>query len=271
MSVKVLTIGFNGKKGSGKDTVAAFVRTAASKSQYFVIRRGLGDALREEVADFLLSLSPDDALAFLDQYATQDEAGDTMLERMLAETFAAEPQGWWQKICAFFGQTYLKDYRGMQREVLIEWLNDRVLKEDFRALCQWWGTEYRRKQFSERYWLDKFLEFMEKEIATSNGDGLGWAGMAQPLLFLIPDVRFHSDKDFVQKELEGYCIRIDRPECNEAEKGKNVHWSETALDDAKDFNLFILNNQTLADLETVSKVAFLNAVSWKWGNAGNPA
>jgi len=59
-------------------------------------------------------------------------------------------------------------------------------------LWQYWGTEFRRKLFSENYWVDRLAE----KIATSDAD-----------IILIPDTRFKNEVQLV-KELGGYTLEV---------------------------------------------------------------
>jgi len=90
-----------------------------------------------------------------------------------------------------------------------------------RSICQWWGTEYRRKQ-NEDYWVEKLLAKLDDE---NN-------------LYVIDDVRFPNEANAI-KMLGGALVRINR---NNIPCGADLtHLSETALDDYKHYNIIINN------------------------------
>lgn len=253
---KSLIIGISGKLGSGKDTLGAFIEKTAREQNFIVYRRGFGDALKEEVAEFLTRYSYTEIMDFLDTHCKNDDLFDEITE----QTFAAPPRGWWQELRAKFGQTYTWDYRGLDAALIEAQMHNRMYKERYRALMQWWGTEYRREQFDQNYWLRRLEEYIESRMHRH-------AHLDRSLLFYVPDVRYINEVEFVQKHLEGYVIRIIRP----GHEPTTSHKSEHALNNYKGFNLTVINDKTLKDLANVGTVAFLNACSWKWGNAGDAA
>lgn len=67
-------------------------------------------------------------------------------------------------------------------------------KDNFRLILQGWGTDYRRRLFGERYWLDKWeaaYEFVQ------NGE----------ILVIVPDVRFENEAILV-REKGGIIVQI---------------------------------------------------------------
>ncbi len=84
-----------------------------------------------------------------------------------------------------------------------------------RALLQWYGTEFRRKQ-DENYWVNKLKEHL---------DSLAH----KPQVVLIGDSRFPNEMQFI-KSNKGIVVHVDRPNYDSGltEEQKN-HPSETAL------------------------------------------
>lgn len=255
--MKTLIIGLSGQLGSGKDTLGEYLIPEAKRQGFEVIRRGFGDAVKEEVAEFLTRYSYAEILDFLNEHCKNDD----LFDLILAQTFEAPPRGWWQEICAFFGRQYVWDYRPFDAALIEAQMHDRMYKERYRALMQWWGTEYRREQFDQNYWLNCLEDWLDKKTAQCEK----WHKEA--VLFYIPDVRFPNEVDFIQKKIDGYVIRILRP----GHEPDTAHKGEHALNDHKGFNLTVINNRSLKELATIGTTAFLNACSWKWGNAGDAA
>ncbi|MCP4725996.1 MAG: hypothetical protein GY863_13220 [bacterium] len=98
------------------------------------------------------------------------------------------------------------------------------------TLLQFWGTEFRRKQFDWDYWVDKV-----KEQILGNPD----------MDYLVPDTRFKNEASMV-KELGGFVWRINRPGFIAKDRDPN-HKSEIDLDDWK-FEEIITNDGTIPEL-----------------------
>jgi hypothetical protein len=105
-------------------------------------------------------------------------------------------------------------------------------KERFRPILQWWGTDFRRYYAGDNYWVEKAFEKITN------------AALLGHKLIIIPDVRFLSE---AQPLTEGgaFMVRISRPI-----QADDTHISETELDSYQDFDEIVLNNGTIADLET---------------------
>ncbi len=199
-----LLIGISGKKYSGKDTLCSFLQEEASKQGYLSIKRAFADALKEEVAEFLVPAYNKNISSSL------------------------------------YGATSLD---------LIKAFNDPGIKENFRLLLQWWGTEFRRKQFSDTYWLDtldSWIDTLKVKTCKDKESLHGYNTSAfdtidlnlnnnHPILVIIPDVRFENEAKFI-KDKDGVLIRINRNLDN-----KDEHTSETQLDEYK-FDLSVDNS-----------------------------
>lgn len=60
-------------------------------------------------------------------------------------------------------------------------------------LLQWWGTEFRRNNFGENYWVDKLFASIPANIDIA----------------LISDTRFLNEADGI-KQRGGYCVNVQR-------------------------------------------------------------
>lgn len=78
----------------------------------------------------------------------------------------------------------------------LEHLYDRSTKERYRAILQWWGTEWRRKDDPD-YWLKRVIEVVEQLPNDVS-------------VVTIPDIRFENECQFIQKE-GGIVVRVNRP------------------------------------------------------------
>ena len=79
--------------------------------------------------------------------------------------------------------------------VTVEYIN--AHKDDFRAMLQVWGTDFRRKLHGEQYWILKWLERVNKLAPV-------------PAYLICTDVRFINEAAVVRR-LGGTLIRVERP------------------------------------------------------------
>jgi len=79
----------------------------------------------------------------------------------------------------------------------------------FRTLLQWWGGEYRRGQ-NPRHWIER----VEESIA-----------LDKPQVALIADVRYSNEMAWVKSTMDGYAVKILRPDGPTG----NGHQSEVEL------------------------------------------
>ena len=86
----------------------------------------------------------------------------------------------------------------------------------YRALLQWWGTEYRRKQ-NEDYWVEKLFDNYDNDTHT-----------------VIDDVRRVNEAEMI-RVCGGLLIRVNWP----GAANSSDHISETGLDTYPAFNLTI--------------------------------
>jgi len=67
-------------------------------------------------------------------------------------------------------------------------------KAYFRPLLQWYGTEWKRGQFGNDYWIKK----LEEKVLLSNAH-----------IIIIPDIRFANEVDWV-RHMGGTVIKMER-------------------------------------------------------------
>lgn len=108
-------------------------------------------------------------------------------------------------------------------------------------LLQLWGTDIRRKLFSENFWVDIVREKIHA-IKSSEGKSL----------ILIPDTRFKNEYQMIKDE-GGYYVEVVRINENgqifSAPDRDTRHKSETDLDDVKYDYLIIAKSGDLKRLE----------------------
>lgn len=160
-------VAFSGKAAAGKTTAALH-----AISIFGGTRVSLGDAVKEEVGEFINSMGLPFERRHL--YGSQSDREERLVVSVAEWTRS--------------------DYR--PRRILNPYmtgLNDTTLSISYRQLLQIWGTEYRRAQ-SESYWCDKGRE----KIHATEG------------LVFIDDIRFPDEAKMVHDE-GGILIRIERP------------------------------------------------------------
>ena len=118
------------------------------------------------------------------------------------------------------------------------------------AFLQWWGTDLRRKNFGENYWVDKTIAQIKAE---------------KPDVALITDTRFPNEAQAV-KGLGGYNLNITRLSADGtpfvAPDRLADHPSETALDNWN-WDLKIINSDGHAALTgelAITYVEYLRAL-----------
>ena len=160
-------IGVSGKSGAGKTSFADH-----AVKVFGGVKMAMGDALKDEVSGFLLSIGANFEHRHL--YGTQADR---------EESFEVSMHYW----CA-------SDYR--PRRVLNGYVKVRgnTVSLSYRSLLQLWGTEYRRAQDPD-YWVRKAEERL-REIEEG------------PVI--IDDIRFESEAQMVLNN-NGRLVRINRP------------------------------------------------------------
>ncbi|MFC1564417.1 hypothetical protein ACFL6G_05735 [candidate division KSB1 bacterium] len=112
------------------------------------------------------------------------------------------------------------------------------MKEKEGTLLQFWGTEFRRKNFNWDYWVDKVKD---RILADPERD------------YLVPDTRFRNEAEMI-KELGGLVWKIDRPGFVAKDRDPN-HKSEVDLD-SWNFDETIVNDGTIPDLHEKTDILY---------------
>lgn len=106
----------------------------------------------------------------------------------------------------------------------VEWVEANKSNPVIRHLLQWYGTEFAKGQRGTDVWVKE----LEQEISK----------IAEPVIILIPDVRFHVEADWIRLK-GGLIIRVEKA----GQVNTDLHASETELDSIRvDFRIF--NNGT---------------------------
>lgn len=179
-------IGISGKKRHGKDTVGQMIINQRPNAQ----RLAYADALKYEVASMVTSY-------FKGQWYRDHDSPE--------ENEA-------------FRSSFIQTIIGKMNDDQINPATGQAVKEQFRLILQWWGTEFRRQMFTDSYWRDK----LATKIRTLKADQIA----------VVTDVRFPDEADQI-KEMGGILVRVNRPGMDV----KSGHPSETALDNYGSVNL----------------------------------
>jgi hypothetical protein len=131
--------------------------------------------------------------------------------------------------------------------------NAEIIKPTPRKMLQFVGTDLFRKQLHPKTWVNatmaNYKPLKNGAIGNRQPDDLDDCPVEFPK-WIISDVRFPDEVEAI-KERGGVVIRIERPSV----KNNDTHISETSLDNYKDFDYTIVNNDNLNDLiEEVKKI-----------------
>lgn len=186
-------IGISGKKRHGKDTVGNIIQAQRPTA----VKIAYADALKREVAEMIVSY---------------------------VET---NPKQWAGGV--LYDEKLIQDYIGQMNDDTIDPFTGVSVKEKFRLILQWWGTEFRRQMFGDDYWRRKLAERV---------------GQLEPdQLAVITDVRFPDEADQI-KAMGGILVRVNRPGMDSS----STHPSETALDNYGQVSLYPGSDQVLGTL-----------------------
>jgi hypothetical protein len=264
---KKLVFAISGKKGHGKDTLGTAILEHAKARGLPVEHFNLADPLKREAAV---------AIAFWEKARTGSyyiEAMDMMRRDLDAHAEV------WEPFIVWLQETYGLDsadainaallitaraceeppeepYRydiDRYNEILAE-MNDPHLKVKWRVYLQWWGTEYRRRLFTDSYWRDQAKAHIQ--------------AIADGTVVLTSDIRFPDEFKMYRQELRGFMIRIDRsPPPAPKGDGSENHPSETALDHLRsdEWDCYYTNSSDLNAINASAEVILLNAISWNEG------
>lgn len=209
-----MLIGLIGVKGAGKDTCAEFLvrekqfRRVAfadalygeTASAYQVTVAFLGNRATKERPLPELALTHCQDLAFVEAAVATLTRSRALRRAVLARAASG---------------TYMK---GVSRRQVNAILN---APRSPRWTLQLWGTEYRRRAYGEdEYWLKRVQAEIDSHPECS---------------FVVTDVRFKNEADFIERMAGGLLVRVRRPDlerleaANRARNGTAAHPSETEL------------------------------------------
>lgn len=111
-----------------------------------------------------------------------------------------------------------------------------------RTLLQWWGTDYRRNNFGDNYWVERAAARLAAE---------------RPEIALFTDMRFPNEMAFVQEY--GLAIKVQRPGL----ASPNAHISEEALAHVPDseWDAIFTNDGTLEETKAKAVMMFDDLMS----------
>lgn len=131
------------------------------------------------------------------------------------------------------------DHYDLSYENVLKEMNTDGVKEKYRLLLQWWGTQFRRHMCGEDYWIRAMRLWIECHTISNEMMQPGHPSPKQ--MILIPDIRFPNEVEMV-KQLGGFVIRLNRPETDSV---ADTHISECALDDFTEWDGIIWNREGL--------------------------
>jgi hypothetical protein len=189
-----MILGIGGKAGAGKTT---FAKIAA---EYGFIQASFSQALKQEVVDFLKRTETRYEQSNL--YGTPEEKDKPLciqLKDVFASTSGLTPDLW-----------------------LYELFHRTTIKLSGRHLLQLWGTEFRRENFGEDYWVRKLIDNLRKDLN-----------------YVIDDVRFANES-----RIADTMVLIVRPDFSIS---RGDHKSEAFADNRSNFTYIIHNDGTLEE------------------------
>lgn len=107
----------------------------------------------------------------------------------------------------------------------------------YRTLLQWWGSEYRRMNYGENYWVERASARLASE---------------KPEIAFFTDMRFPNEMAFVKQY--GLAIKVQRPGLD----SPNAHISEEALAHVPDseWDAIFTNDGTLQETKAKAVMMF---------------
>jgi hypothetical protein len=216
-----MIIGINGKIGAGKDTVGAIIKglLLTKKNQSSEIKKFAGKL--KQIASILTGIP---IKKFEDQKFKNTNLSSEWDYALMGE----------------------------------DWVNGKpvLIPMTVRTLLQKLGTEAMREGLHTNVWVNALFADYRKEGGIEGGERVASDGgyysapsyKGQYPNWIITDMRFPNEMEAVEKR-HGITIRVVRPSFMVDDKviAKDLHPSETALDDAK-FDYEIINDSTMEDL-----------------------
>lgn len=107
----------------------------------------------------------------------------------------------------------------------------------YRSLLQWWGSEYRRNNFGDNYWVERAAARVAEE---------------RPEIALFTDMRFPNEMAFVKQY--GPAVKVFNPRVPTL----NAHISEEALAHVPDseWDAILINDGTLEEIQAKAVAVF---------------
>jgi hypothetical protein len=206
----MLIIGFGNKSRHGKDTAAEAIKNFYDTKNTLLLKHGqdkavtrigvfkFATALYQEVADYIR------AYGGAEKLFSDIGKGDAAVQLPVGAG-------------AYMGALRIPTWVTKGDPTPIVGLTVSAPYGKHPKLLQWWGTEYRRKNFGENYWVDKLFESIPSNIDIA----------------LVSDVRFQNEADSIT-ERGGYNVNVTRllPDGTpyRSQDRPADHLSETALD-----------------------------------------
>jgi hypothetical protein len=231
-----MIIGINGKIGSGKDTVGKII-------QYLTSECGNSNSSRHRTYAEFLKRGGGSNLRNFDQHYVSDWEVKKFAGKL--KTTASLLTG--IDVEKFEDQEFKKTFLGQEWDY-IEYMNNSprgsITKMTIRELLQKLGTEAMRDGLHTNVWVNALFADYNAGYTISPLDVDNQA----PDNWIITDMRFPNEMEAVV-EKGGLTIRVVRDYALRGgpEDPKNIHPSETALDEAK-FDYEIINDGTIEDL-----------------------
>ena len=127
--------------------------------------------------------------------------------------------------------------------------DDPGVKQRWRLLMQWWGSEGWRHEDRD-HWIKVLRLWIEvKETANK--------ALADKTFLFIPDVRFQNEAEFIKRN-GGLLIRVERPGCG----GQDSHASENDLVNYTGWDARISNDDSWSVLERKAYEMYTWLRSW---------
>lgn len=140
---------------------------------------------------------------------------------------------------------------------------DGIKDDRGRRLLQVLGTEVVRECIDPDYWVNKLATRAEAVWVMANEMVDKGDGETEPVIIVIPDVRFNNEAEFIKKR-GGVIIHVTRPVIDDILRGK--HKSEAGIDDHL-VDVRLVNNGS-RDL-LAAKVKVLHTLLKEvWGKGG---
>jgi len=232
------TIGVSGRARSGKDSIYSIISNHFGADR--VAKVAFADELKREAAEFLATNNPQSARTKFQEWTGL--SNDQILD-IFGDVYEASEEFGYDGTEVDWHFNRHQDYDDQVAWIISLFNTDRPeVKQRFRKLLQYWGTEYRRKQ-DDQYWLKAWQKRAESLPDTID-------------IVCVPDCRFPNEYDFLLNN-GALVFRVERPALGAA---NDLHPSETALDGVDYWDAYFVN-ETLDQLKVdVEDALYLHGV-----------